>query len=141
MPTLTHTHVIDRPIADVFAVVSDWTTLPIWDPAVSSVRQITDGEPGLGTRYEFRFRVLGPKVMTTTALEQDRLIEVSSTSHLYEAGHRFTLATEGQATWVSHTLVLNPRGPLRVLSPPTALIARTILNRTCAQLQAHCERR
>jgi len=141
MPTLTLSHLIDRPVDDVFAVIADWTTLPAWDPAVRAVRQVSEGEPGLGSVWEFQFNWLGKKLMETTALELDRLLEITPRSRLYRGGHRYTLTLEGDATRVSHLLTLNPRGPMRVLSPPTALIARRILRRSAVQLQAYCEQR
>ena len=141
MPTLTLSHLIDRPADDVFAVIADWTTLPAWDPAVRAVRQVSEGEPGLGSVWEFQFNGLGKKLMETTALEPDRLLEITPRSRLYRGGHRYTLTLEGDATRVSHLLTLNPRGPMRVLSPPTVLIARRILRRSAVQLQAYCEQR
>ena len=35
---------VSRPIAEVFAFVSDPTTFPIWNSAVTSVTHLTDGE-------------------------------------------------------------------------------------------------
>jgi hypothetical protein len=108
---------------------------------VRAVRQVSEGEPGLGSRYAFDFHWLGTKVMQTTVLEPDHVLEIAPSSRLYRACHRYTLTPEGDATRVTHLLTLNPRGALRVLSLPTAAIARRILSRSAVQLQAFCEQR
>ena len=54
MPTATAT--IDRPIAEVFALLADLTTHPTWSPDMVSASQITDGPIGLGTRFLQKIR-------------------------------------------------------------------------------------
>jgi uncharacterized membrane protein len=43
--------VVERPIEQVFAFVSDFRNVPKWNYFVQSVEQTSAGEPGVGTTY------------------------------------------------------------------------------------------
>ena len=43
---------IDRPVKDVFAFVTDSNNMPKWNSAVVSMQQITPGPVGLGTKFK-----------------------------------------------------------------------------------------
>ena len=44
MPTPTLSQVIDRPVGEVFAVVSDLTTFPDWNPTTKAAHKISVGQ-------------------------------------------------------------------------------------------------
>ena len=48
---LDETIVLDRPVHEVFAYVSDFSRVQEWDPAVSRAEKLTAGAPGVGTEY------------------------------------------------------------------------------------------
>jgi len=52
-----HTH---RSAALAFDYISDFTHASLWDPRTQSVRKLTQGPIGLGTRFMLRARLLGP---------------------------------------------------------------------------------
>lgn len=58
MATLTLTQEIDRPVADVFETVADIGNFASWNPTIKSSRQLTSGEPGIGTRAEWQLKEL-----------------------------------------------------------------------------------
>lgn len=53
---------IRRPVEEVFDYVMDIEQTPVWRPRMSAVRWLTDGEPGLGSRFEVTVKVLGMTV-------------------------------------------------------------------------------
>jgi len=50
------TQVISRPVKDVFDTVIDAGTFASWNPTIKSSLQITPGEIGEGTRFEWELR-------------------------------------------------------------------------------------
>ena len=54
---------IDRPPAEVWAMLTDFPNVPAWEAGVLEVRQTSPGRPGLGTTFVAR-RVYGRRVST-----------------------------------------------------------------------------
>jgi len=54
--------VIDSPIADVFAFVTDQRNTPRWQSGVVEVQRLTDGPIGVGTRHAFVRNFLGRRM-------------------------------------------------------------------------------
>ena len=79
---------VARPVDEVFAYLSDFTTTTEWDPGTVSTERVS-GEGGLGTRYRNVSQFLGRKT------ELDYLV----TEHV--PGERFALRGEN-ATVVAH---------------------------------------
>src|SRR5215813_1442053 len=47
---------IERPVEDVFAYVTDVTNDPAWHTDVLEARKLTEGPPGVGTVWHARFK-------------------------------------------------------------------------------------
>ena len=139
MPTEILSQVIDRPVADVFAVVADITTYPDWDPPVKAARQATDGEVEVGTLFETEVSGFGTQVMEVTEFEPGRGIRSTAQSRGLDFAHRLTFSAEGQSTRIDHEVVLTPKGVLRVLSPLLGVWVRRTLAGSAAGLQQYCE--
>ena len=58
MYKLSESVLIDRPLADVWAVLIDFPNVPAWEKDVLEVRQTSPGTPALGTTFVAR-RLLG----------------------------------------------------------------------------------
>ncbi len=50
---------INRPVAEVFAYVSDLPRGTEWQPGLVEVRRITEGPEGVGTQYYWRTQIHG----------------------------------------------------------------------------------
>ena len=61
---------IDRPVAEVFAFVSDQTNAPLWQTDLHVVRRVTDGPVGVGSEHEF-VRVFARREMAS----RNRVVE------------------------------------------------------------------
>jgi carbon monoxide dehydrogenase subunit G len=99
-----HSVVINKPVAEVFAYMADYTKNPTWQSGIISVRQ--DGPLRLGQRIQIKRTVMGR--------ETDSTVEVSyfepnvrfgsktvSGPADYEGGYRFEAVGEG-ATRVTY---------------------------------------
>src|SRR6185369_10250036 len=65
---------IDKPVKDVFAFVTDPNNMPKWNSAVVSMQQITPGAVGMGTKFKSVGEMLGRHIegeMQVVAFEPD----------------------------------------------------------------------
>lgn len=49
--TLDETIVVDRPLKEVFAYISDFSRIEEWDPGVARGTRLTEGAPGVGSEF------------------------------------------------------------------------------------------
>ena len=92
---------IDRPPADVFAVVADPRTMPLWYDAVDHVAQATDDPTSPGTRYDVVRTLPGGRVHNDVELTEhqpDRLVTFESRTGPTPFRYRYTLEPTGQGT-------------------------------------------
>jgi uncharacterized protein YndB with AHSA1/START domain len=103
------TVVIDRPIEEVFAYVTDQTNTPNWQASLVDVQRTTPGPIGVGTKHTFVRNFMGRRMEADNeyvAFEPDRLVTFRTTSgpplvasYLFEAvpdGTRLTSRVELQ---------------------------------------------
>jgi uncharacterized protein YndB with AHSA1/START domain len=137
MPTVLLTQIIDKPVAEVFAVVTDIANYPKWDPPVKSVKW--DGEMGLGATYEMDVKSFGSMTFEVTEYTKDEVVRASPVSKRYSGGHKFTFSEEGAGTRIDHEFVIEPKGWLRVLSPVFGFMAKREVAGSAAALKAYSE--
>jgi hypothetical protein len=71
--------VIERPVAEVFALAADPRNDPLWASVVAEARQTSEGPLGVGTTYAQVLRLLGRRLEITfevTGYETDRRVEI-----------------------------------------------------------------
>ena len=68
MPTVEESITIDRSPEDVWAFLTATDNLPAFESQITRLAQLTDGDVGLGTRYEGATNVLGRKLEWTTEI-------------------------------------------------------------------------
>ena len=134
---MTLSQVIDRPVADVFAVVVDIAGYPKWDPPVKTVTW--GGEMGVGATYEMDVKGFGEMTFETTEYVKDEVVRSSPISKRYSGGHRLTFSKEGEGTRIDHEFVIEPKGVLRLLSPLFGYMTRKGLQESAAALKDYCE--
>ena len=139
MPTSELTQTINRPAADVFATVADLTTFPNWNPTTVSVTKLTEGELGLGTKFEMAIKGFGKQEIELTEYEENRLVRLTPRSKMFQGGHRYTLTAEGEQTRIDHELVMQPKGLWVLLTPFMGFMSRKNLRKTAAALQSYLE--
>ena len=139
MPTLKLSQTIDRPAAEVFAVIADVAKLATWNPTIKGARQISDGAPGEGTRFEMTVQGFGNVPQTLEEFEKDRRARYVPHFKVMTGGHRFLLTPDGVRTRVDHELEMTPRGLFKLMTPMMAVMGRKNLQRTAEALKRHVE--
>jgi uncharacterized protein YndB with AHSA1/START domain len=128
MVTVEKSVLIGRPVADVFAYVSDQTNAPHWQGGVVEVRRTTGGPIGIGTRHTFVRTFMGRRMEGSneyTQWEPNELVAFKATSGSadLEASYRVELAGTDQARLTSR-LEVRPSGLLRLAEPLMAAALR-----------------
>ena len=137
---------IDRPIGVVYDCIvrHAWTNDPAWEPEVVGVQPLDAGPPHIGGRVAMTRTDMGPTKTTTyeiTALEPDRRLAIRHLDGPMEFSLAFRLApAAADATDVTVTVDMSPRGMLRLLAPVFALAGprrnARISNRMVAAIEA-----
>ena len=127
MITVEEAIVIERPLEDVFAYVSDQTNAPRWQPGLLEVRRTTDGPIGLGTRHSV-VRKLGGRTITLsneyTRYEPDKLVEFTFSGSIPGLGSYVVEPVGPDRTKVTGRVEMRLPGLLRVAEPLMALAVR-----------------
>ena len=119
MKPAEQTIVIDRPVGEVFAFVTDQRNTPQWQAGLLEVTRLTEGPSGIGTRHALVRNFLGRRMEATneyTAFEPDRLVTFKTTSGPpLEASYLFEAAGEG--TRLTSRVLLDGAGFFGLISP------------------------
>lgn len=123
MISFTNTIHINRPIADVYAYLSDPEHTPEWNWAITNTTKTTPGPVAVGTRYRQTRTSPGPGTDTLeiTALDVNLHIEIRGTLAELQARLSYDLHEVGNATELTNTVALKPQGPLRLAGPVIGL--------------------
>ena len=138
------TTVIDRPIEEVFAFLSDGTNDPRFSPRVLEIRKTTDGPGGVGTVYASTVKDAGVKTnreFEITEFESPtkiRWAEVSKNQVTATEGG-YDLAPEGGGTRVTIHNVLEGHGIGKLFAPLALRSARKGADDFVAAIKAAVE--
>jgi uncharacterized protein YndB with AHSA1/START domain len=123
------TFVVARPPEVVFDYVTNPANLSSWQTANRSVEQLTDGPPGLGSR--FRERTKPPlvkefeQVTEFTEFDRPRRLHVHIIDGPYPVDGTWTFEPDGDRTRVHFLAEGELKGPMRMFEPIAArLLAR-----------------
>jgi hypothetical protein len=107
----TNTVTIARSRPDVFAFLSDFENLPLWNYALRSTRQVVPGPVAVGTRYE-QTRTI-PKPATETfvviAFQPDRELAIRGTLGPFHGESSYHLEATDGGTVVTNAMDLAAR--------------------------------
>lgn len=141
MATIHEGFEIDRPIAEVFDAVADFTTNATWDPGVRRSVQVVGNVVGLGTEFDVDLDITGLVVAPTfryritTYNRPDHV--VLETEGLLARGRDDVTFTETATggTRVDWTADFSLRGLGRLMDPILALGFRRVGQRAVAGLE------
>ena len=126
---ITETFVVGAPPEAVFDYLTNPSNLRDWQTSKTSVEQLTDGPPGLGTRV--RERTKPPRgrefeqIVEFTQFDRPRRLHVHVVEGPYPIDGTWSFEPDGAGTRVSFTGEGELRGPIRLLGPiAKALMAR-----------------
>ena len=118
--------VVERPIEEVFAYLTDPETLPEWQTTVLAVRLETDGPMGPGSRIEETRKFLGRRLdVTMEVLEYDapQRFALRSRSGPVPLEVTNSLREEGEGTRIDTVIEGEPGGFFRLAE---TLVARAV---------------
>jgi uncharacterized protein YndB with AHSA1/START domain len=116
-----HPQVIDRPLAEVFAFVSDPENLPRWNYYVIGCTKLEAGPTRVGSTYRL-VRKSDSRVFGVTEFERDRRLVIRFRAPTPPLEIRFTLESTGTGTRLTNEWELKgiagfvagfARGPIR----------------------------
>ena len=133
---------IRRPVAAVFAFVSDLSNTPLWQQGVVKSQPVTPGPMRVGTAFEEDVKVAVFHLATrcvVTALEPDRLMafEASSKPIVYRAEFRFDAVPEGTSLAIRGTGEM--RGLWKLFEPLLQADAQRSIQDEAGRIRTHLE--
>jgi uncharacterized protein YndB with AHSA1/START domain len=137
---LTRTHVIKKPVAQVFRVVADGGNFASWNPTIRASRRLDEGPIGKGAKFEWDLRGFGKVVQEFQEYEGNARVRIVPHIKTMQGGHRFRFRAEGSDTRIDHELEMTPIGIFRLMGPMMWMIGRKNLRDTASALQRHLER-
>ena len=137
---------IDRPTRDVFEVVADPATMPLWYDAVTQVTKTSAGPAATGATYQITRSLPGGEAHNTVEItehETDRSVIIESRDGPTPFRYHYTFETDRRAT----VLTLDGRisaaglpGPAGRLDPLASLLFARGMRRNLQQLKRLVER-
>jgi uncharacterized protein YndB with AHSA1/START domain len=112
--------VIDRPVEDVFAFMTDVDRVPMWMTSVIESRQSPAGRIGVGTQYEHTVKFLGKRFTTrarTSECVPPRRLVFVTVDRRFEMEATVTLDPKGSGTRVREIVRGDAKGFFKVAEP------------------------
>jgi uncharacterized protein YndB with AHSA1/START domain len=143
MLSVQRTFDVDRPVAEVFAYLSDFTNTEHWDPGTVTTTRTDDGPLGQGSRFhnvsEFRGR--------QTELEYE-LTTYEPTGHLVFTGNNktvtstddLTLAANAGGTTITYRAFFDFHGVAKLAAPLLKRGFEKIADETVVQMRGTLEK-
>lgn len=125
--------VIQRPIAEVFAYVSDLRNAPQWQTGLLEVRKISDGALGVGSQFTFVRKFLGQRLEASnqfTRYEPLSLISFVTNSGPVHVENSYLFEAAPEGTRLTCKLEMRPQGFSRLAEP---LIAASVRREMAAE--------
>ncbi len=131
----SNTVTIHRSPAHVFAFLSDFENLPLWNYAISQTRRSGTGPVGLGTRYTQTRTIPRPAVETfeVTELDPERFVAIRGTLGPFRSTSSYQLEAAGGTTVLTNAMHLEPAGALGLVA---SLAAPSLKKAVADNLQA-----
>jgi Polyketide cyclase / dehydrase and lipid transport len=133
------TQTINRPANEVSDVVIRCGDFAAWNPTIRASRQISSGEIGTGSMFEWDPKGFGSVAQELQEFERNQRVRIVPHSKTIGGGHRFILTSAGGQTRVDHQLEMIPKGIFKVMSPMMTRVARKNLATTANALKRHVE--
>ena len=114
---------IDAPVERVFDYVADARNEPDWLPGAEKVEKPTDGEVGLGTRFEGVYARAGRVSLEIVAFERPNRLTFRADSRIVRFDDEIELAEVNGRTQLRARMSAQPKGVVRLMGP---LMAKTM---------------
>ena len=136
--------VINRPINEVFAYISDLTNAPEWQTRLLEVRRTTTAPLGVGSQFTFVRKFLGRKLEATNEFTQylpNEVVTFVTTSGPVSVEASYLLQTRAADTRVTCQMAMKVEGFSRLAEPLIAASVRREMSAEFAYLKDLLESR
>ena len=120
MPVITEIVETDLHVEATFDYVADFENIVEWDPGVTAVRKVTDGDPAVGTEYDLDLQYGGsPLSMTYRITEWDppRRVVLEGDGDRSFAIDRISFLPSAKGTSVEYQADIRMKGIYRAAEP------------------------
>jgi carbon monoxide dehydrogenase subunit G len=134
---------IDRPMKDVFAFVSNPNNMSKWNSAVVSLQQISPGEVGVGTKFKSVGEMMGRRIegeMQVTTYEPDTKCGFQMNAGPVKVNLTLSLKPVGTGTKISLNAQGNPGGIFKLAEPVMAGRVKSLVEENLARLKLQLEK-
>ena len=134
---------IDKPVKDVFAFITNPANMPKWNVAVVSMEQITPGAVGLGTKFKNVGEMMGRRIegeMEVIAFEPDSKYGFQMNAGPVQVNVTLGFKTVGTGTKLSLNAQGNPGGLFKLAEPVMQGRVKSMMEENLARLKSVLEK-
>jgi len=134
---------IDKPVKDVFAFVTNPANMSKWNSAVVSLEQITPGAVGMGTKFKNVGEMMGRRIegeMEVIAFEPDSKYGFQMNAGPVQVNVTLGFKTVGTGTKLSLNAQGNPGGLFKLAEPVMQGRVKSMMEENLARLKSVLEK-
>lgn len=134
---------IDKPVKDVFAFITNPKNMSKWNSAVVSLEQITPGALGVGTKFKSVGEMLGRRIegeMQVVAFEPDSKYGFQMDAGPVQVNVVLSFKTVGTGTKLSLNAQGNPGGLFKLAEPVMQARVKAMMEENLARLKSVLEK-
>jgi len=134
---------IDKPVKDVFAFITNPANMSKWNSAVVSLEQITPGEVGLGTKFKSVGEMMGRRIegeMQVVAFEPDSKYGFQMDAGPVQVNVTLNFKTVGTGTKLSLNAQGNPGGLFKLAEGVMQGRVKSMMEENLARLKSVLEK-
>jgi len=134
---------IDKPVKDVFAFVTNPANMSKWNSAVVSMEQITPGAVGVGTTFKNVGEMMGRRIegeMQVVAFEPDTKYGFQMNAGPVQVNVTLNFKTVGTGTKLSLNAQGNPGGLFKLAEPVMQGRVKSMMEDNLARLKSVMEK-
>ena len=134
---------IDKPVKDVFAFITNPNNMSKWNAAVVSMEQITPGAVGVGTKFKNVGEMLGRRIegeMQVVAFEPDSKYGFQMNAGPMQINVTLTFKTVGTGTKLNLNGQGNPAGFFKLAEGVMAGRVKSMMEDNLARLKSVLEK-
>lgn len=134
---------IDRPVKEVFAFITNPQNMPRWNSAVVSLEQLTPGAVGMGTKFKNVGEMMGRRIegeMQVVAFEPDAKYGFQMQAGPMQVNMLMTFKTVGTGTKLSLNAQGNPAGFFKLAEGVMAGRVKAMMEENLARLKTVLEK-
>jgi len=134
---------IDKPVKDVFAFVTNPANMSKWNSAVVSMEQITPGAVGLGTKFKNVGEMMGRRIegeMQVVAFEPDTKYGFQMNAGPMQVNVTLSFKTVGTGTKLSLNAQGNPAGMFKLAEGVMQGRVKSMMEENLVRLKSSLEK-